>query len=132
VAEEEQKLGPNATYQPEDENRKEPVKVGDIQFTPGKAVNVEDRLGKEGAKNLLKKLAGNPAFKVDGGTDWKQQAETKAKAEQQDAEDAEEARKASEEQANQPPPGWKGPEEATLESDSAARRPNIGKGRKDD
>lgn len=123
----EKKLGPNVTYQPEDESQKTPVQVGGISFTPGKAVNVEDRLGKSGSEALLKKLAGNPHFKVDGGEDWKAQAEKKAQAEQQDAEDAEKARKEADKDASEPPADWKGPDEASLETDSAARRPTIGR-----
>ena len=47
---EEQKLGPNVTYQPEDESRKEPVTVHGVQFVPGKSVNLEERLGKQKAR----------------------------------------------------------------------------------
>ncbi|RPJ80707.1 MAG: hypothetical protein EHM13_11620, partial [Acidobacteria bacterium] len=111
---EEKKLGPNATYTPEDEEATTPVTVMGVQFTPGKATNVEDRLGNpEKAQEVLKKLSGNPAFKVDGGTDWKQAAEKKAKAEEQEAKDAEEARKKQAEkdakdagQTPNPPEDW--------------------------
>lgn len=132
---EEQKLGPNVTYQPEDESQKTPVSIGNVQFTPGKSVNLEERLGKSGSEALLKKLAGNPHFKVDGGEDWKAQAEKRSQAEQQDAEEAEKARETARKaeeakvrgEAPPPPEDWKGPDEAGLETDSAARRPTIGR-----
>jgi len=84
---EEQKLGPNATYQPEDEGRKEPITVHGVAFVPGKSVNLEERLGKQKSQEVLKKLSGNPHFNVDGGTDWKAEREAKSKAEEQEAQD---------------------------------------------
>jgi len=128
---EEQKLGPNATYQPEDEGRKEPITVHGVAFVPGKSVNLEERLGKQKSQEVLKKLSGNPHFNVDGGTDWKAEREAKSKAEEQEAQDVQKAREEAEQQAQGgaplPPPDWKGPEKEELESDSGARRPTMPK-----
>jgi hypothetical protein len=128
----EKKLGPNVTYTPEDEHDKAPAQVFGVNFTPGKALNLEERLGEEKAAEVFKKLSGNRFFKVDGGPDHKQLAEKKAKAEEQDAKDAEEARKAQAEADAEkaggtplPPEDWQGPDKEKLESDSAARRPPL-------
>ena len=126
---EEKKLGPNATYQPEDD-KAPPTQTQGLDFSPGKSVNVVDLLGEEKGQTVLKKLAGNPSFKVDGGPDWKQQAEKKQQAQEEAAKDAEEARKKAEEAKSEtplPPEGWEGPEKAELESDSGARRPTMPK-----
>jgi hypothetical protein len=123
----EQKLGPNVTWNPGEEY-KQPMTMYGVQFTPGKAVNVGDALGSVASEAVLKKLAGNRYFKVDGGPDWDAEEQKKAKALEQADRDAEQARKDAEEQ----PADWTGPEKASLEHDSGARRPNIGKGKKDD
>jgi hypothetical protein len=138
------KLGPNVTYTPEDENDKNPVTYAGIQMLPGKAVNFEERMGKKEAASHLASLAGNRFFKVDGGPDWKQQAEQKAQAEEQDAKDLQASQQQQDEERQKregsykgpegelntlkpPPDDWEGPDEMKLESDSGARRPSTSK-----
>lgn len=113
---EEKKLGPGVTYLGNDDEDKAAVTMAGIRFKPGESVNVEERLGEEGAKDFLKSLSGNRFFKVDGGPDHRAQAEAKAKGEQQDAEDA---RKEAEEKA-----GYKPPEENQLEK-PARKKPGT-------
>lgn len=135
--EQEKKLGPNVTYQPEDENDKNPVTMQGVTFVPGKSVNLEDRLGGR-AEATLKKLAGNRFFKVDGGPDHKAAAEKKAKAEEEDQKAEQEAKEQAEQQKidnengqvgtlRDPPDDWQGPDKAELERDSGARRPPVPK-----
>src|SRR5262245_11690595 len=95
---EEKKLGPNVTYLGNDEEDKQAVTIGGIRFKPGESVDVVERLGEQEGNDFLKRYAGNRFFKVDGGPDHKATADAKAKAEQQETEDAQ--REA--EEANQP------------------------------
>jgi hypothetical protein len=142
------KLGPSATYRPDDPNDKNPVQMAGVTFFPGEAVDLEDRLGQQPAQAVLKKLAGNRFFQVDGGPDWQEQARKRQEAEQQDQERTQklnEERSQQQRQAQQgaagatgaavnnengqvgtlpePPEDWEGPPEATLESSSV--RPNA-------
>jgi hypothetical protein len=112
----EKKLGPNVTYLGNDENDKEAVTAHGVRFKPGEAVNLNDRLGEEKAKEVLKGLAGNRFFKVDGGPDHKAEEKKRQEAEQKEAEAAQKDL----EEANKPKePGYVPPEqEGTFERSS--------------
>lgn len=107
---EEQKLGPSVTYLGNDEEDKAAVTIGGVRFKPGESVNLEERLGEQGAQAQLKKLAGNRFFQVDGGPDHKAQREKAREAESKQDEEiqAEALEKA----------GYKPPEENELEKPS--------------
>ncbi|MET0651199.1 MAG: hypothetical protein ABWY63_01690 [Hyphomicrobiaceae bacterium] len=127
----ETKLGPNVTYQPENEDDKTPLDYYGVTFVPGKSVNVEEALGSANSEAVLKKLAGNRYFKVDGGVDHREEQKKREKAEQ---EASKVKQKAQEEAARKaaggappPPDDWQGPDSAELETDSAARRPPLPK-----
>jgi hypothetical protein len=85
---EEKKLGPNVTYLGNDENDKTAVEAHGVRFKPGEAVNLEERLGEEKAKEILKGLAGNRFFKVDGGPDHKAEEKKRVEAEKKEQEAA--------------------------------------------
>ena len=142
---EEKKLGPNVTYVGQGEGDKTAATIEGVRMVPGESVNLEDRLGKEKAKEVLKKLSANQFFKVDGGPDHaaeaKKRAEAEAKAAEAQAKDEqkqrEEAAKAQGQSTEQstggspmernrptppPPEGWEGPEEETLEKPTSRKR----------
>jgi len=79
MADKEQKLGPNVTYNPP-EGEPETTEVGGVPMVKGEAVNVVDLLGEARANTLLAKLAGNSFFKVDGGPDLEKQAKARDEA----------------------------------------------------
>jgi hypothetical protein len=64
-------LGPNITYLNPDGDVKT-VGVLGITFRENEPVNVTEILGKGRAQQLLRKLAGNPHFRVDGGPDHRE------------------------------------------------------------
>jgi sRNA-binding protein len=101
MADKEQKLGPNVTYNPP-EGEPETTEVGGVPMVKGESVNVVDLLGETRAGALLAKLANNSFFKVDGAPDHAKQAEArekqqkkvdeaKAKAEERQREEREQA-----------------------------------------
>ena len=65
---EEKKIGPSVTYTNPDKGAKM-ITVAGVLLKEGQAVNLEERLGKEKAGPILKKLAGNRYFSVQGGPD---------------------------------------------------------------
>jgi hypothetical protein len=67
---EEKKLGPSVTYTNPDKGAKM-ITVAGVLMKEGQAVNLEEKLGKERAAPLLKKLANNRYFSVQGGPDHK-------------------------------------------------------------
>ena len=77
MADEKQKLGPNVTYTNPDGNAKL-SSIGGIVVKEGESVNLVEKLGEARANALLPKLAKNRYFKVDGGPDHKQAAESQA------------------------------------------------------
>jgi hypothetical protein len=95
---EEKKLGPNVTYNPEEGEGAPSVVMGGLTLVPGKAVNLVDFYAGDEAKAqaALKKLAGNPVFKVDGGPDHKALRERQEKVEENTRKSAEEAREREE------------------------------------
>lgn len=143
---EEKKLGPNATYRDHDKSAKV-VTVGGVMFSDGKPTNVTEAIGEAKAQELLKKLSKNKYFDVDGA---EKQEQKKPEAQQPDPESAreligreqalraqgkhEEADKLVEsggqpqqgqaQSSGEPPPDYKAPEEATLET------PPLPRGRK--
>jgi len=144
---EEKKLGPNVTYQGQQEEDKTPLNMAGVRFEPGKSVNLEDRLGKEQAQRILKKLAGNRYFKVDGGPDHAAEQKKREELAQKEAEDeqkrSEDQVKQQQEQQRQrehqsalqraqdegrapppppPPEDYDGPEQETLEKPTSRRR----------
>ncbi len=144
MAEKEQKLGPNVTYIGSGEGDKTPVTMAGVRFAPGESVNLEERLGPQG-QSMLKKLAGNKYFKVDGGPDH--EAEAKKRAELEEKEQADEAKRLEDEEKQRqeaaqqtakqapaqpprsdtrtppPPPDWEGPENEGLEKQPTSRKP---------
>lgn len=85
---EEKKLGPNVTYVGNNEDDKEVVTAHGVRFKPGEAVNLNDRLGEEKAKEVLKSLSGNRFFKVDGGPDHQAEEKKRQEAAQKEADAA--------------------------------------------
>lgn len=71
---EEKKLGPNVTYTNPDKGAKI-MNVAGVIMKEGESVDLEKKLGKEAAAPILKKLAGNRYFKVDGGPDHSKESE---------------------------------------------------------
>ena len=71
---EEKKLGPNVTYTNPDKDAKM-MAVSGVLLKEGESVNLEEKLGKEAAAPILKRLAKNRFFKVDGGEDHAKKAE---------------------------------------------------------
>lgn len=65
---EENKLGTSVTYLDPNDRRK-PVSVQGVWFEPNKATDVAEYLPTKQAEQLVKKLAGNQHFQVDGGPD---------------------------------------------------------------
>lgn len=104
---EEQKLGPSVTYLGANEDDKTPVTISNVRFKPGESVNLEERLGKTSSDQILKKLAGNQFFKVDGGPDHKAQREAAREAETKQDEEIQ--------QENLEKAGYQPPEENKLE-----------------
>jgi hypothetical protein len=71
----EKKLGPGVTYTNPDKSTKI-ITVAGVLFKEGQSVNLVEKIGETRAAPILKKLAGNRYFKVDGGQDHsKQEAE---------------------------------------------------------
>jgi hypothetical protein len=79
MAEQEKKLGPNVTYTNPDKTAKMTTVAG-VLLKEGQAVNLEERLGKEKSASILKKLANNPYFQVDGGPDHSKKMEEQGSA----------------------------------------------------
>jgi hypothetical protein len=65
---EEKKLGPSVKYTNPDKTSKL-ITVAGVLIKEGESVNLVERLGEAKAAQVLKKLAGNRYFKVDGGPD---------------------------------------------------------------
>ncbi len=65
---EEKKLGPNATYTNPDKGAKLITMAG-VLMKEGQSVNLVEKLGEARAAPIMKKLAGNRYFRVDGGPD---------------------------------------------------------------
>jgi hypothetical protein len=83
MADEPKKLGPNVTYTNPDKGAKMTTVAG-VLLKEGQAVNLEEKLGKDKAGPILKKLANNPYFKVDGGPDHKSKEEGEGLAPNED------------------------------------------------
>ena len=115
---EEKKLGPNVTYLGNDENDKTAVEAHGIRFKPGEAVNLNDRLGEEKAQGVLKGLAGNRFFKVDGGPDHKADEKKRQDAEKKEAEALQKEREEAAKPKQQQQPGYVPPENEHLEKPS--------------
>lgn len=71
----EKKLGPSVTYLNPDKSAKL-VTVAGVLMKEGESVNLVERLGEAKAEPVLKKLAGNKYFKVDGGPEHDFEATT--------------------------------------------------------
>ena len=128
-----EKLGPNVTFNDYNKEGTKSVSIEGVLLEDGKSVNLVEALGEARAQPLLKKLAGNPSFKVDGGPDHQAEAKKKQQFEQQQAErrqqlqdeaskkTQDEERAKSEEQtkkAEEAAQAYKGPDQPTLESDT--------------
>jgi aconitase B len=74
VMPEERKLGPGVKYLNLDKSAKL-VTVAGVLFKEGQDVNLEEKLGKERAQQVLKQLAKNRFFQVQGGPDQKEYAQ---------------------------------------------------------
>jgi hypothetical protein len=81
-----QKLGPNVTFVDYAGDGQKSVTVDGVLLEEGKATNLVDALGEARAGPLLKKLSGNPSFKVDGGPDHQAEAKKKDEFEKKQAE----------------------------------------------
>jgi hypothetical protein len=120
----EQKLGA-VTYLDPDKTG-QPVGVKGVTFAPNEAINVNELFAEDEAEQLKKDLANNPHFRVEGGPDHRKILEGRAQHQQQ----AEQARQriVDKQVANtrrgepQPPPDWKGPAEARLETPAPKRK----------
>jgi hypothetical protein len=116
---EEKKLGPSVTYLGNDDDDKQAVEAHGVRFKPGESVNLNDRLGEAKAAEVLKGLAGNRFFKVDGGPDHKAEEKKRQEAVQKEAEaalkDAEEANQTQAER-DRKKQGYVPPENEQLES----------------
>lgn len=64
----EKKLGPGVTYTNPDKSTKI-ITVAGVLFKEGQSVNLVEKIGEVRANDILKTLAGNRYFKVDGGPD---------------------------------------------------------------
>jgi hypothetical protein len=131
----EKKLGPNVTYVDKDKDGTKSVTVDGVFLEAGKATNIVEALGEARAAPILKKLSGNPYFKVDGGPDHQAEDKKKQEFEKQQEErrrqlqDEESKRRQDEERAKsdeatrkaqEAAEAYKGPDEATLEKKPAA------------
>ena len=77
MADQEKKLGPNVTYTNPDQGAKMTTVAG-VLLKEGQAVNLEEKLGKDKAAPILKKLSKNRYFKVDGGEDHSKEEQSQA------------------------------------------------------
>ena len=120
--EQQKKLGA-VTYNDPDKTG-QPVSVKGVSFMPGEAVNLDELFSEDEAEALKKDLSNNSHFKVEGGPDHRKVLEARQKheeeAEKKRAELAEKAQRQAQRGEPQPPPGYKGPDEAHLEHDNRA------------
>lgn len=96
----EHKLGPSVTYDPPD-GEPETTEVGNVPMVKGESVNVVDMLGEQRGNELLRKLANNPHFKVDGGPDLEKQKKAREDAQQKVDEAKQKAEEKKREEAAQ-------------------------------
>ena len=116
------KLGA-VTYQDPDKTG-QPITVKGVTFAPGEAVTLDELFTEDEAEAMKKDLSNNSHFKVEGGPDHRKILEARQKheeeAEKKRQELAEKAQKQAQRGEPQPPPGFKGPDEAHLEHDNRA------------
>jgi len=122
-AEQQKKLGA-VTFQDPDKTG-QPVSVKGVTFIPGEAVNVDELFSEDEAEALKQDLSKNSHFKVEGGPDHRKVLEARQKHEEEAmkkrAELAEKAQRHAQRGGEpQPPPGFKGPDQAHLEHDDRA------------
>ena len=115
-------LGTSVTYNDPNQT-KQPIKMGEVTFMPGEAVDLAELVNEDRAKELAKKFANNPAFSVEGGPDHKKLAETRKQHEEEVAKKQQEAneRQQQEEQKRQEAMR-RAPEQPTLEHESRGSR----------
>jgi len=119
------KLGTSVTYSDPNQT-KQPIRMGEVTFMPGESVDLGEFLAEDQAKEMARKLAKNPSFKVEGGPDHKKLIEARQKHEEEVAkkqtEITERQQKEAARQQGQPPADWKGPDQPSLEHQAAERR----------
>jgi hypothetical protein len=123
----EEKLGTSVTYTDPNQS-KQSITMGEVTFFPGEAVDLATILSEDRAKEMAKKLANNPAFKVEGGPDHEKVIEGRKKHEEEVAKKQQQAAERQQQEAqrggrSQPPADWKGPDKPTLEHEAPSRRP---------
>lgn len=120
---EHKKLGA-VTFQDPDKTG-QPVSVKGVTFMPGEAVNLDELFNEDEAEALKRDLSNNSHFKVEGGPDHRKVLEARQKHEEQAEKKRQELAEKAHQQAQrggapQPPPGFKGPDQAHLEHDDRA------------